>query len=164
MKTFAELMALDDEAFAWGIYNGFTSDTPLEPDLEFTRIFQELMFFPSYIACNSFHSIYYQTVFPGDWPDYERLLGAIGAHRYATLLRRGRELYFNGEYLPTSNEEWRAFRSPVWDHPDSDSGIEFARLSAEVEDAYHSDGVVRKLGAYIRSNWSALFKPKCERA
>lgn len=89
-------MALDDEAFAEGVYDGFSSETPLEQDLAFTRIFQELMLFPSFIACNGFHSIFYQTVFPPEWPDYERLLEEIGAQRYADLLRQGRQLYFGG--------------------------------------------------------------------
>lgn len=84
----------------------------------------------------------------------------IGAHDYARLFRRGRELYFDGDYLPANNEEWSEFRSPVWEQPDSDAGREFDRFASEAEEAYFSDAVVRKLGGYMRSHWDVLFKPE----
>src|SRR5687768_14093649 len=121
MKTLSELLSSDDETLAQGIYDGFSSDTPLEQDLEFTGIFQQLILFPSFIACDGFDSIYYQIVFPPEWPAYERLLQTIGAQHYAGVLRRGRQLYFGGDYLPSDNQEWSAFRSPVWEHPHSDA-------------------------------------------
>lgn len=164
MKTLSELMALSDEAFAQGVYDGFSSDTPLEQDMEFALFYQELLRFPMCIACDGFDSIYYQIVIPSSWPDFERRLEMIGAQRYASLLRRGRRLYFGGDYLPANNQEWAQFKSPVWAQRDSDAAREFDRVATEAEEAYHSDSVVRKLGAYMRSHWNEIFKPKSEPA
>jgi hypothetical protein len=160
MKTLAELKALDDEAFAQGVFDGFSSETPLEQDMGFAEIFQMFIRFLSYVGCDGFESIYYQIVFPPRWPDYERLLEKIGARRFASVLRRGRQLYFGGDYLPGTSKEWSGFRSPVWEKPESDAGKEFARIAEEGMEAYGSDGVIRKFGAYMRAHWDELYKPK----
>jgi hypothetical protein len=86
----------------------------------------------------------------------------IGARHYASLLRRGRRLYFGGDYLPASNQEWLAFKSPLCEHPESDAGREFVRIADEAAEAYCSDAIVRRLSAYMRPHWHALFKPKPE--
>ena len=160
MKTLAELKALDDEAFAQGVYDGFSSDTPLEQDMDFAEIFQMFIRFPSYVGCDGFDSIYYQIVLPPRWPEYERLLEKIGARRFASLLRRGRQLYFGGDYLPATNKEWSSFKSPVWDKPVSEPSQEFDRIGEEAMEAYGSDEVIRKFGAYMRAHWDELYKPK----
>jgi hypothetical protein len=160
MKTLAELMALNDEDFAQGVYDGFSCDTPLEQDMDFALFYQQLLRFPTCIACDGFDSIYYQIVIPSSWPDFERRLETIGARRYASLLRRGRQLYFGGDYLPANNQEWGQFKSPVWKQPESEAAREFDQVATQAQEAWVADDVIRKLGTYMRAHWNEIFKPK----
>src|SRR4029450_9062676 len=84
----------------------------------------------------------------------------IGARHYASLLRRGRRLYFGGDYLPASNQEWLAFKSPYASIQNPVRAVSLRESRTKARGAYCGDAVVRRLGAYIRSYWHALLDRK----
>ena len=145
-----------DEQFAQEL-----RDDGIPPELDETLAckVQEIVRFDFEVACNGFSSLYDQIILPADWPHYEKLLDEIGATTYNKHLRQAREIYFGDAKLPTTHEEWTAFKSVIWSDPEGPLSRQFDDIAEKAEEAFYSDQILQKIGAYVRKRLHSKSMP-----